>query len=512
MEVDKKIPVKFEVVEDFDSRFQKVKIWLMHLGLNYNNSVFNREAVVEAMETLKNTPILGYIEENKLGDKDFRGHEMELIVENGELKTRYLGQAYGVIPENCNPRFEEKAGDTGEMLTYLVVDGLLWTKFDEAVSILTDSDGVVNQSMELHDEYDGYWDEDGHFNFTKFSFYGATMLGEDVLPAMQKASVEQVFSMNVVQEKISKKLDEFNKLFSKNHFKEVEHEMTLEELLAKYNISEQDLQDKEIDVKEYSIEDLEAKIKDLFDSDEEAEEGSEDEGEGEGENPTDEEPSTEMEEKEDEEKEDVDEKFTLTFELSHEDIRRQMWEKIDSHMVSQGYEGDWYYIVSVFDNHIVIENDMATKFFKVDYNKEDDVINFNNVIEVHPMFLTAEEKGALELMRSNYEKMEQENEELKNFQTKVLKEQHEVEAENLFSQFSKLSEDDVADLREDIHNYSIEEVEAKLYEKLGRKMATFNKKEPKESARLKVDITDNETKPVGGYANVFSKYGLNPKK
>lgn len=214
--VQKSIPVLFETVEQIDTRFQKVKIWLMHLGQNYNNSVFTKESVESALDTLKNTPILGYIEESKLGEKDFRGHEVEIVVEGGDLKAKYIGQAFGVIPENCNPRFEVKKGDYDNDLEYLVVDGLMWTKFEDGVNILN-SHGEVAQSMELHDDYDGYWNEDGSFVFTRFSFYGACLLGQNILPAMQQASVEVSFAQNfkVYENEIARKLDEFRLAFSK---------------------------------------------------------------------------------------------------------------------------------------------------------------------------------------------------------------------------------------------------------------------------------------------------------
>ena len=49
------IPVSFEKIADYiqdDSRFTKVKIWLMHTGLNYNKSIFDKE-VVDAIKHYK---------------------------------------------------------------------------------------------------------------------------------------------------------------------------------------------------------------------------------------------------------------------------------------------------------------------------------------------------------------------------------------------------------------------------------------------------------------------------
>lgn len=489
MNVDLKVPVLFEQVKDYDSRFQQVKIWLMHLGKNFNKSKFSKEVVLEYANTVKNTPILGFIEETRLGDLDFAGHETELIVKDGEVEVKYLGQAFGLIHESCNPRFETKVGDDLVEREYLVVDGLLWTKFNDAVSILTDSEGgEVAQSMELHDEYDGFWDEEGYFNFTKFSFNGACMLGRDVLPAMERASVEQVFSISGFQDEINKKLEEFQTLFSKKT-EGVQEKVNLEELLAKYSVTVESLAEKGINVSEYSIEELETKLKEFEATEPEATEPTEPE------EPTIVEPTvTEPE------------AFTLKFELSHDDIRRKMWDGIDTHMATKGFENEWFYLVSVFDNYIIAEDDNGSNFYKVDYLKENDSIQFGDVVQVHPMFLTVEEKGALELMRSNFEAYETENKELKEFKSEILKTQHESEAEQLFDSFTKLNEEDVKDIKENVHEYSIEQIESKLYEILGRKTATFSKKEP--TSRMKVTVKPTSEEPKGGYSHLFAKHGI----
>ncbi|MFE6350965.1 hypothetical protein ACFVL3_20130, partial [Bacillus velezensis] len=82
--VDNYVPLLFQSLDSFeteDTRFLKVKIWLMHLGENLNGSYFNKEAVQAAIPSLANTPILSYIEENSDGDIDFSDHRMVLIKE-----------------------------------------------------------------------------------------------------------------------------------------------------------------------------------------------------------------------------------------------------------------------------------------------------------------------------------------------------------------------------------------------------------------------------------------------
>ena len=75
--VEKFIPLIFQKVQDYeanDTRFTKVKIWLMHLHENLNGSYFSKEVVTEAIPTLANTPILAFIEENSDGEIDFSDH------------------------------------------------------------------------------------------------------------------------------------------------------------------------------------------------------------------------------------------------------------------------------------------------------------------------------------------------------------------------------------------------------------------------------------------------------
>lgn len=214
------LPVNFSVNGEYktkDIRFLNVTIDVLHLGENFNGSVFTKEVVEQNIETIKNTPILGYIKENENGEKDFTGHEHEIVVENNIIKEVYLGQAYGVIPESCNARWVKKISSDGEEREYLQVDGLIWTKFNEAVDIF-ERDISKGQSMELEiNNFDGTEDENGIFTFTKFSFAGCCILSttdESIQPAMIDSNITLQFSVDNVFSEIKNRLEEFNKLKS----------------------------------------------------------------------------------------------------------------------------------------------------------------------------------------------------------------------------------------------------------------------------------------------------------
>ena len=85
----KTIPITFQKIQNYeisDIRFTKVKITLMHLGLNLNNSIFTKDVVEKALPSICNTPILGYVRVKEDGEKDFSDHHSVLIIEGKEIK------------------------------------------------------------------------------------------------------------------------------------------------------------------------------------------------------------------------------------------------------------------------------------------------------------------------------------------------------------------------------------------------------------------------------------------
>ena len=208
-------PVTFEKVEDIESidgRFTKVRIWLMHLGENFNGSVFEKDVVDQAISTLEYIPIVAFIEENKVGEKDCSNHRYVITKDEKGIRRKYMGNAYGVImsSEDNNAHYEERLCDDGETRTFLVVDGLIWNMFEDSSEIVN-RDLIKNQSMELWDDgisIEGYEDEDGLFHFTKFSFRAACILGDDYEPAMINSTVEVQFTMSDFVRNIQSELND----------------------------------------------------------------------------------------------------------------------------------------------------------------------------------------------------------------------------------------------------------------------------------------------------------------
>lgn len=209
---------------DNDTRFLSATIDVMHDGINLNKSSFTKDVVNECIDSIKNTPVLGFIKyDSSSKENDFKGHEYVLTRTENGIEEKYIGSAYGVIPESCNPRWFTKMCDDGVERDFLQVDALLWTKFDDSTDIIN-RDSEKAQSMELQiDSIEGEEDESGIFHFSKFKFDGCCILGDGVEPAMTGANVkvkEAQFAMDdfidSIQGELNDKFSAFTRLVKDN--------------------------------------------------------------------------------------------------------------------------------------------------------------------------------------------------------------------------------------------------------------------------------------------------------
>ena len=211
----KVLPVSFTInncVETEDSRFLAITIDVLHTGLNFNGSIFEKEVVDANAESIKNTPVLGYIALNPDGELDFQGHKYKTVKDGNGKDYVYAGSAYGVIPESCNYRWIEKVCSDGICREFFQVDALLWTKFDDAVTIF-ERDGGKPQSMELElSSITGEENDDGTFTFTGFNFEGCCLLSstdESIQPAMIDSEAVSKFAIQSIAQEIKDKLHEY---------------------------------------------------------------------------------------------------------------------------------------------------------------------------------------------------------------------------------------------------------------------------------------------------------------
>ncbi|WP_320340066.1 hypothetical protein [Bacillus cereus] len=490
-----RLPVKFEQVSNvLDDRFVRTKIYIAHEGENRNRCIFTREVLESMIPSLANVPILGYIAVDESGNDDFRGHEEALMVENNELKIKYLGHAYGVIPEDNNARFETRYGEDGVEREYLVADGILWRKFPEVEEIFDRDGGFKSQSMELqHSSVKGYKDEHGLFVFTQAKFEGLCILGEGVTPAMVSSTIEKFSFANKFQTELSAMLTEFNTHFTKTSeegekvTKVIENPEGTESQVQEPEVTEPVATEPETDFAKKAKKD-EDEDKDK-DKDKEPEEGTTEEDP--------EEPETD-EDDEDEKDKKKPKKFSVHFELSHDDIRSGIYQALNNH---DTFKESWVWVSKVYDNHAIIEDEGAGKFFKINYVKHENAVSLGEFEELFPMFLTQGEKSVVDSTRNNFEALEQEVKDLREFKSGI----ELSEKEHKLSQYSAtLSKEEFQSIKDNLSKFSIEEIEKEIGFMLLKK--NHFSAENKEEVHNRVPVMNAENSfQYGDMATYFSK-------
>ncbi|QRV11470.1 hypothetical protein JR311_19905 (plasmid) [Bacillus velezensis] len=487
-----RFPIKFEKMtplEDVDDRFMRVKIYLAHVGENRNNSIFTREILESMIPSLTNVPILGYISVNDENEPDFLGHEDKIILKDNKIDIRYAGHAYGVIPAENNARFEMRYTD-GVEREYLVAEGLLWKKFSEVEEIFDKNGGFKSQSMELEpSSIDGYFNDHGIFVFTKAKFEGACILGEGVTPAMIGSTIERFSASKDIEEEFGEMLSEFNKYYSAISEKG-EGKLTVKNEEFQVNTKAKFAKGEDKEEKEEKDENKDTSKND----------GKEEEKDSATEGSSKDKKNNEETKDSDEEKNKKDKKsFTRTFELSHDDIRCNLYRALDDNPL---FSNSWPYIVEVYDQYTYVFDHDTGKSYKVSYTNINDEITISAVEEVFQVWVNASEKQELENVRTNYEAMKEEVDSLRKF-----KEDTETSHKEkvLSSYSSSLSENDYQRIQESLSSFSsIDEMEKEIGFILLKSNRFSADEEVAEKAR--VTATKNkEANPYGSAAVYFSK-------
>lgn len=176
------VPVasNFELVEQINEEFGKYRCRVMALGKNRNGSYFSKEAVNEAIPTIKNIPIIGFIYEDENG-VHMKGHEHDVVRENGELVYKSKCVPYGVVPADSNFTYEDVTEEDGSIATYLCCDAIIWEgRFPEVVDAMNNSEAKFGQSMEIAVKKAKKYSEDKRYiDVQKFSVSALCLLGKD---------------------------------------------------------------------------------------------------------------------------------------------------------------------------------------------------------------------------------------------------------------------------------------------------------------------------------------------
>ena len=231
--------------DDYDPTLGLLPVHLQscHIEDNRNKSSISEDSMTQAIPSIYNRPILGYIHKLSDGSYDFAGHEM-FINDDGDVEYEEI--AVGTIPESCNAQL---VYDEEKEKTYLEVDGFVYEEYTRAADILrTKKQSKVSVELSLLDfSYDA---KSRHLNIDKFYFSGVTILG--VTRDGNETPIEEgMYGSNIKLKDFSV---ENNSLFSNEteEMKEklIEMQESINTLLSRFNINEDSNESKEIYGKE----------------------------------------------------------------------------------------------------------------------------------------------------------------------------------------------------------------------------------------------------------------------
>ncbi len=375
-------------------------------------------------------------------------------------------------------------------------------EYTDACEIIERKNGT-KVSAELIINEMNYSAKDDILDLTDIIFQGATCLGknpdtgENVDEGMQGARLDIVdFSkennsitteINIdVNNKLFEILEKLNTTISNFNIKKndnqegVNEEMDkFNELLELYGLTESEV---EFEVEGLSDEELEAKFTEAFgdaeefkkkkrcSEDEESEEEDDDFAKcGTKKKKCD----AEDESEEDDEESEEDfagcgkkkrrcslnaEEGTVQFELSHDDIRMNLYGLIKSDEDSYSWILEVYDEYFIYEEETYLENGYEVKYYKQSYSKSEDSVALNGEpVEVFPTFVTESEKTALDMIRSQYE-------ELKKFHDETIAAQEKAQKDEIFNdeKYSILDGNEkFVQLKKDAAKFNLSEIEEK---------------------------------------------------
>lgn len=518
----------FETNESDMPEMLKLELKVCHTDTNRNGSHISTENMEKAMPTLKYRPILAYIHELEDGTKDFYAHNIEIIEhEDGETEINYIEKQVGCFTADDPWLKYDEENDKTYVHAYAVIP----EGYTEAADIIRRKGGT-KVSCELIINELSYNAKEKYLDLTDFIFGGCTLLGcdeqgneigEGMLGSRADISdfchKEPVYTY---QEKLIKTLEKLNVVlesFNNNSEEKGGIEMNkFEELLTKYGKTAEDIT---FEIEGLSDEELEEKFKEAFEDDnDESKLDDDDESDSENDNgdnsDDEEEPITTEEEacgKKKKKKKcsiDSDGNMSVSFEISHEDIRGALFNLIG---VYEEEDNEWYWITNVYDDYFIFENWDGNKLYKQSYSVDGDNVTLSgDRQEVFKMILTESEKLAIEKMREDYASLEAKYNELKIFKDNYDAAELKAKKDAIFarSEYSVLAEDEAfKTLVADAEKYSVDEVEAKakaIFADYVIKTGTFSAKDDSEKKPKVLGFNFNKKEDKRSpYGNLFNK-------
>lgn len=183
--------VDFEIIniEPMNKYISECEIKVFYHGRNRNGSYISKAVGNQIANSLPRAPIVALYDEQV---DDYVDHGEEITINRDGIKFEKKTIPYGAVDQHT-PAVWKKFWDNGVEREYLVVRGFLWTgRYPHLEKVLEKPKG---QSMEFFEEsVDGNWakfdnEEDEIFIFNEADISALCILGDDVEPCFESASI-----------------------------------------------------------------------------------------------------------------------------------------------------------------------------------------------------------------------------------------------------------------------------------------------------------------------------------
>lgn len=206
---------KFSDFSVINSDFTRARCRVMYTGRNRNRTDITEDALNKliARKGYANVPVVAHLYKGDDGKWRVGGHDSKIVISaQGGFEIVDETIPFGVVPENCNPSFEDVTETSGEVKRYFCVDVILWTHRYNIMDAVKSDELWFNQSMEITINHCDY-DRDDYCVIDDFSWSAYCLLNHD--PYNKENEVEPCFpSASVTKFELDKFKEEFEILLA----------------------------------------------------------------------------------------------------------------------------------------------------------------------------------------------------------------------------------------------------------------------------------------------------------
>lgn len=526
-------PATITEITSQNSSFDACMIRVMYTGKNRNKTSISKAAVERAIHTIYNCPIVcNYnIEEDTIG-----GHDVDVISTDRGIKIVNLTDAIGVIPAGAEYHWEEVT-DGDETHEYLCIGGVLWKRTPAYEKIKRD--GIEGQSMEI-DVTSGKT-VDGYYEIEDFSFTAFCILGDSVEPCFESAAIE-TFSLAMYKQNIARMMEDFKREYSmvitasaddidKDSLKGGEGKLNVDELMAKYGLSAEEI---EFNIDEIPAEELEAKFAEIAQKktfgDEDAQGSDGGQSTGDDQDAGDDQ-GTGDDEDEDTDPDDGDDEDTpgtagtkeKKFSLTGEQFRSELISVLRSEMVyDECWECEvpryWYIDYDLEAGEVYVEDRVDFNLYGIKFTMNGDhvEIDFASATRKKVAFVDFEGESnpstvfsmVDEIAKERFAAIKEELEGLRKFKKDEEDKQRSAEREKVFAEFTDLNGNELFEnLRTESEELTASQIEEKCYAIRGRMASVKFSLDNSKPVRTPVEHTAQTIPEDEPYGGIFIKYG-----